>query len=317
MASIRTTLPPGEGDAPGVRLVRATAAERQAGLALVLSGRADADDPSVQRFLSFCAEHHLSVEELWLAKEAGQPRAAVLLVPNPGQTAMVFLSPVSEPRRAELTVSLLQAALSSPLPAALRLAQALLEPGQRGEQQTLERAGFHRLARLVYMQRRAEPIDRSIDLTGDGVSVHTWREQDRPRFARVIEASYEGTLDCPGLLGLRSMDQVIEGHMATGRFDPAMWFVFERAGEPLGVMLINEVSDRRAFELVYLGVLPAYRGQGWGRRLLSFGLTAAAARQAQAMVLAVDESNQPAIKLYRSLGFRPIARKLAMIRVLT
>ena len=56
-----------------------------------------------------------------------------------------------------------------------------------------------------------------------------------------------------------------------------------------------------------------WRGRGLARKLLLSGLHQAAGRHVQNMLLAVDQDNEPAVKLYKSLGFTATARKLAMI----
>jgi len=67
-------------------------------------------------------------------------------------------------------------------------------------------------------------------------------------------------------------------------------------------------------ELVYLGLVPEARGRGLGRRLLEHGLALLKGRSERAVVLAVDERNTPAMKLYREAGFRPSLRRVAFIR---
>jgi ribosomal protein S18 acetylase RimI-like enzyme len=52
-----------------------------------------------------------------------------------------------------------------------------------------------------------------------------------------------------------------------------------------------------------MGILPDYRGQGIGRRLLQAALAAARNFGLERVELAVLTNNAPAISLYRSLGF--------------
>ncbi|MEM6393681.1 MAG: GNAT family N-acetyltransferase [Planctomycetota bacterium] len=68
------------------------------------------------------------------------------------------------------------------------------------------------------------------------------------------------------------------------------------------------------YELVYLGVAKRFRGRGLAGRLLRHGMARVHARGGKRLLLAVDDRNEPAVSLYRSLGFRATARKLAMIR---
>jgi len=155
-----------------------------------------------------------------------------------------------------------------------------------------------------------------------GLELVGWDDAAGTLFADAIEASYERTADCPGLVGLRSVEDIIAGHKAAGRFAPDLWLALHKRGQPVAVMLINELSQQPGYELVYLGVAAPWRGRGIARRLLRYGLGRLTARDQRwggekpRIQLAVDEANEPAQALYTELGFLPTARKLAMIRAL-
>lgn len=53
-----------------------------------------------------------------------------------------------------------------------------------------------------------------------------------------------------------------------------------------------------------LGVAPEYRGQGWGKRLMQALHQRARARGADVVLLEVLRDNEPALGLYRKLGYR-------------
>ena len=151
----------------------------------------------------------------------------------------------------------------------------------------------------------------------DSIRVQTWNQQQHKIFAQAILESYEDTMDCPLLLGLRDIDDIIASHMATGVFSPDLWFCLVVEDQPIAVMLMNRIPQQRAIELVYLGVRKDWRRRGIGKQLVQFGLEQSQRGTATSMVLAVDESNQPAKALYQRLGFVAGARKLALICTLT
>ncbi len=62
-------------------------------------------------------------------------------------------------------------------------------------------------------------------------------------------------------------------------------------------------------EIQRIAVLEEFRRQGLGRKLLDAMVAAARNRGARAMTLEVRESNEPAIKLYFSAGFRTEAQR--------
>lgn len=62
-------------------------------------------------------------------------------------------------------------------------------------------------------------------------------------------------------------------------------------------------------EILTIAVARACRRRGVGRRLMDAVLRELHVQRAEALFLEVDESNAPAIALYRRLGFREIARR--------
>jgi ribosomal protein S18 acetylase RimI-like enzyme len=141
------------------------------------------------------------------------------------------------------------------------------------------------------------------------------------RFAQTILASYGGSLDCPGLNGIRDIEDVIAGHKATGEFDPRLWFLLESGdgrdqGAAAGVLLLSRLPHADNVELVYLGLTPAARGKGLGDVMMRQALHAVAAEGLSRLSLAVDSTNTPALHLYYRHGMQRIGSRVAMIRAL-
>jgi GNAT superfamily N-acetyltransferase len=190
-----------------------------------------------------------------------------------------------------------------------RLIQTLVEPqGAQPLVAALERAGFERLAVLAYLRRPVRPEEQNLALPPGIKWRHYWRLRHR-QFARTLLATYGSSLDCPGLAGLRSVDDAITTHKATGLFCRRAWHLLLMGGEPLGVVLLNNIQGRG--EVVYLGVVPAARRRGLGRALVARAIRDTAAMGLPQMGLAVDVSNAPAMRLYEKTGFSEIRRRLA------
>lgn len=310
------TPPPPPTDGPPADGVAAVPFEqRSEALRLLLTGSRSGPDHAVTPFLGFMERQGITIDRLMGRYAGGRLAAVCLVLPNPGRTGMTFISPASDRRREAMVAEAAAAAVGSLDPSRYRLVQALLEPTQLGEKRALTATGFQPLATLLYMTRPAErtPLAWQRDT---GLTSSAWSASSRGLFERAIEASYRETLDCPGLVGVRPISDVIAGHRATGRFDPELWRVYHRGDEPAAVALFAAVQGDETYELVYLGVCPEHRGHGLGGLVLRRGLTAVAARGAKRVCLAVDQDNGPARRLYTSLGFRAMSRKLAMIRVL-
>ena len=306
---------PSPGFASSDRLSRVDDAGRAEALSMLLSGRGRADDPAVKPFLAFAQEHALRLDELWTLHDGRRLLASALLVPGVGKTAMLFLSPVPGRTQVRRIGRLVARAAVAADPDEVKLVQALLEADQPLQHAAIEAGGFRHLAELIYMQKPAKPGPDLPPVRLDGrllEAVH-WSSDHRPLFAEAIAVSYIDTLDCPGLLGLRAIDDVIAGHMATGRFDPEHWTVWTDAGRPQAVLLLAEAHNGHGHELVYVGVSPEARGRGLARQLMRHALHLAGRRAPGQLFLAVDQQNEPALRLYRGLGFKPSARKSAWI----
>jgi len=190
-----------------------------------------------------------------------------------------------------------------------RLIQTLLAP-ERAEPTVaaLERAGYALLATLAYMRR---PIT-SADFARCPENEIAWQPYSRfrhHRFAATIDATYNGSLDCPALAGLRTVHDSISTHKHTGRFRPRRWRLAVMGRSTVGVALVNELRGRG--ELVYLGLVPEARGQGLGQALLDRAIQDTAEMGLPQIGLAADVRNEPAVRLYQSAGFRETHRRLA------
>ncbi|GAB4192068.1 MAG: hypothetical protein Kow00105_06110 [Phycisphaeraceae bacterium] len=307
----------------GLNLRQPLEHEQRTALGLLLTGRPAPSDPAVGHFLDFVRAQGLSLNGLWTAFRETTPIVSALLIPGAGRTAVLFLSPVSSTDRAQALTALVCHIVDQTSAEDIRLIQSLLDPHQTLIQQALVDAGFIRLANLIYMRRSslgreivATHPDQPIASGGRVLKEYHWDESRRDLFARSIEASYIDTQDCPGLVGIRQIDDIIAGHMAVGRFDPALWTTWYADDEPAGVLLLNPMAERRELELVYLGLSPAFRGQGLGKALMYFALSRAKQLGFTGIHLAVDDANTPALRLYQHIGFRATGSKLAMIGVL-
>ncbi len=301
---------------PSVRFERIGEDLRRDALSVLLTGQRNPNEPAIRPFLAFARENELDLSGLWVAYDGKRMAAAALIVPGVGKTAMLFLSPVASGGRVALSGQLVAQAVAGVDPAKICLVQSLLEHGQTMQQRAIEAGGFRFLAELAYMQRPGKafaPLPPVV-LDGETLTPVHWSEPSRPVFAEAIGDSYQNTLDCPGLLGLRDMDDIIAGHMSTGRFDPAHWTVWrDGVGRPAAVLLLAESTGGVGFELVYLGVSPHARGRGLSKVLMRYALDLVDQHGRGDLFLAVDDRNEPALRLYRGLGFRVSVRKTALI----
>ena len=202
----------------------------------------------------------------------------------------------------------------------------------------LTRGGMPRVTELLYLERDTQiPLPPSIvNKSGKGpfTAGSSWTDPDRlnaaatdltcptqlewrpfepvyqREFRELLKATYTSSLDMPELEGVRSLDDIIESHRATGRFVADRWQLGQIPGSPdiAVVLLLSEVADRNAWEVVYLGLTPAARGRGLGRVAIAHALEMARPHVSR-LELAVDIRNLPATRLYESTGFVPFDRR--------
>lgn len=292
---------------------RARADEIEAAIRVLVRG----DRAAAKRFLEYARATRLDLDQTWVVRNPdGRIDFTALAAPAAGRTAMVFGTRPSSQADIAIAGDLLAAVASGCRDRGVDLAQALIDPGDELEEAMFVAGGFRRLAQLDYLER---PVPRfgtipSPELPTD-VLITPW-DGDEPQLVELLEQTYENTLDCPGLAGLRRTTDILAGHLASGTREPDWWHILRIDGIPAGVLLFNRGSDGHSIELVYLGLVPMARGRGLGRTLLTFGLAALDGDAARVVVLAVDRENQPAVRLYRRAGFRHSVRRTAMVRPL-
>jgi ribosomal-protein-alanine N-acetyltransferase len=84
--------------------------------------------------------------------------------------------------------------------------------------------------------------------------------------------------------------------------------VSDDSGGIMGGMLIARKAADEA-ELLTLAVAPACRRSGLGRALIEFAVASLREAGAKQLFLEVDEGNEAALALYRSLGAQAIGRR--------
>jgi ribosomal protein S18 acetylase RimI-like enzyme len=88
---------------------------------------------------------------------------------------------------------------------------------------------------------------------------------------------------------------------------------WEHEGAPVGFVWVRR-PKRYVADLEPVGVIPAYQGQGFGRKLLAASLDFLAREGIGKVRLGVWSENQRAIALYQSFGFRQTGSHYYLVR---
>ncbi|MEX2171167.1 MAG: GNAT family N-acetyltransferase [Pirellulales bacterium] len=251
------------------------------------------------------------LDALFVAICQRQITAAVWAQPQPGRTATLWPPQFAGESDTDVASELIEAATRRTGESDAAMLQAVIEPTDTFTPNLLLSAGFAHVAKLLYLEWLPKHFERSMRPVPQFEPYHSGL---RESLKQVIGQTYIGSLDCPKLDHLRSLDDVLEGYQATGDFDPTMWMLVRAEGHDVGALLLAWFAQTQQAELIYMGIVPAARGQGMGAALLSQAQALAIERRAEKLLLAVDAANIPARKLYQRAGFREWSQRNVYMR---
>lgn len=285
----------------------------QTTLELVLSQR-----PPLERqrliWWIFQEQPHERLAGLWEARQGERTVGAALAMTMPGSTALVYQPRCLPGVPASVAQQLWEAINHFLAERGVRLAQEVLPADAEADAVRSREAGFTIETRLLYYS--ALVATPPFSLTPASLRTSRCFETDREVLERLIERTYEGTLDCPELNGVRSPLEVTEGYLEGRPWGEHQWHFVLVDGQTAGCVLLTPRGSA-SIELVYLGLVPEVRAQGLGRPLIEQVLRLAAGTGATEITVAVDVRNTPARRIYEAAGFREFDQRRVMLRVLS
>ncbi|MEA3639757.1 MAG: GNAT family N-acetyltransferase [Lamprobacter sp.] len=263
---------------------------------------------------------------------AAGPAAAVWVQPQPGNTARLWLPADSsnqsdqpgQPGRSEWGPILLRGARQWAARQGLSIVQAVIETADEAAALLLRENGFPFLVDLLYLRadtRLCADIsphsphsphnrqDAPIPTRHPDASIESIGQLPSSRLLSLMTRIEDGSLDCPGLHGVLSPLQAIDGFQQQGQFTPEHWYILGYKGEDAGLLLLAQHPPTHCWELIYMGIVPEWRGHGLGRLLVAEALSRVQHRGAELLLLSVDVRNQPARLLYETTGFQVYAKR--------
>jgi ribosomal protein S18 acetylase RimI-like enzyme len=265
-------------------------------------------------FLRLVESGEIDPRGIFVLREAGGLCGVMVCAALPGAVALVWPPICTEgPLRERREDELVQHACAWLRGQGAQIAQGLLSWDEVELGSALARNGLPHVTNLWYLRHDLDLSLRWLELPVR-LSFENYSD-NQDDFHRTLFRTYEQTQDCPEVSGARSLERVIEGHKAQGRFDPRRWWLAREGGECVGVLMMLLAADSSEWELAYLGLVPEARGRGLGQELLLRGLCEARAAEAPAVTLSVDDRNGPARRLYRQFGFSPYEKRAVFLAV--
>lgn len=252
-------------------------------------------------------------EGLLVATHDADLVGAVFLQIMPGRVGTIRPPRVTDSDDSAVASELLQAACDQLGQRGACMVQCLLREVPAADLQLLTRAGFEHFADLYYLVSVSADFPQSPPSTE--LVFEPYASATHARFAAVVEATYEGTQDCPRLNGLRAIDDVLASYRGSGEFDPNRWLLVSHAGREVGCLLLADYAEQGNYELVYMGVVPQARGHAWGKAIAQYAQWRAHVAGRERLVLAADASNAPALRMYGEVGFRAWDRRSVLVRI--
>ncbi len=205
--------------------------------------------------------------------------------------------------------------------------QAIVDPEDTTAWKALSQAGFVRVTEVLQICKAlaARPLPRLFrehELQSSSEPEVASRLHWRParslsfeQMAALIEQTFDRSLDCPLLHGIRSVEENLCGFLdgytwadwSNGELEHLDWWVLCCQQVPIGCTLLKH-HPGSVTELVYMGLAESQRGHGLGKELLRKSIEAANARGHEYLTSAVDSQNWPAVQLYEQFGFERLKR---------
>jgi mycothiol synthase len=269
----------------------------------------DERDRRVASALELVERGELQSAGVFVASAGRQLLGAIVCLPVPGASGLVWPPQVLPgPQQRAVEDQLVQRSSDFLRQRGAKLGQALLRADEAELAAPLVRNGYAHVTCLWYLSHRLELTAATLS-AADHLEFQPYQPADPGEFHATLLASYEGTRDCPEVNGVRTLDEILEGHRAQGAYDPGRWWLAREGGRAVGVLLCTVVPELGGWDLSYVGVRPEARRRGLGRQLVAKALVEARAADALQLNLTVDARNQPAWNLYRRLGFEPFDQR--------
>src|SRR5262245_16429755 len=171
----------------------------------------------VSHALRLIGQGEMDARGVFVLREESSLAGALVCSPVQGAGSLIW-PPSCETKEAE--DALVERACAWLRDGGARLTQCLLQPDEAALAAPLLRNGFSQVTELLYLLHDLS-IPASLAAAPATLRFEPY-QPDRPdEFHATLQRTYEGTLDCPEVNGVRSIEEVVRGHQSQGVFVPS------------------------------------------------------------------------------------------------
>jgi len=207
-------------------------------------------------------------------------------------------------------IELIKRAVTQAESARLTVAHVCVPPdSRRGE--ILEQAGF--IPVRTYLDMLWDLDELSEESLPPGYRVRSFEPGDTALLTSVQNDAFRGSWGfCPN-----TEEQIEYRTRMPNTSEAGILFLFDR-DEPAGYCWTIKVPSENGVRgmIGMIGVLPGYRGKGVSRHILHAGMKYLRSAGMLEICLEVDGNNDPAVRLYKSTGFKTLGERHWFERIL-
>jgi mycothiol synthase len=190
-------------------------------------------------------------------------------------------------------------------------------PANAASSKLAERFGFVPVRRL---HQQHAPLPAPTNPIPYEIKIRPFTEGDQDAWLEVHNSAFGSHPDAGGWTGTdfdwRTREPWFDAEGLRLAFDQqdqllgSCWMKIHAHADPAHDL--TDTSSKRVAEIYMMGVAPQARGRGLAPALASDGLAWGVSKGADRAMLYVDESNEPAMRLYRGFGFRTTAVQVCL-----
>ena len=195
---------------------------------------------------------------------------------------------------------LLDAAIGWASQQGLKIIKTVITQDSPATAALLEESGFPNVVTLNYMSATTQAIPNATENHADFVHIKEVAPERLEAIFRQIEHS---SMDCSELQGILTPQEALQGFYRQDIHAPEQWYLVRYETEDAGLLLLAPHPEANNWELMYMGLTPGWRGYGLGKQVVNEALRKAKEAGMGEVILAVDQRNIPAHRLYENHGF--------------